>query len=470
MTNDDLELRLARRLREQAPEPSWDFADRVMSATDSVPQDRRGLSSLLPSRMPGSVPAPLERGFNRRAVVLLMAAALLVGLMAGAIAVGAGLVKLPSVLPSPPLVTDTSAQPSASTSPDSGPSASPEPTPAEPLALVAYVVREEVEPQPEECSSAFHPWCHETRIWVANADGTDAHELLPGVPGNQTVVAWMPDGSRLLYAEDRGLALTDLSGSEQEIITATQCPEGTVTNCPNLGGSLSPDGSRLAYTLLEGSQADTSVVAIFDLATRQITLLEATRTTGVDQGCATAAGQGDNGTPLWSPDGTRLVVTRSNIGPLDDRGNCRSIVYTINADGSGFQVVVPSGARRQPSSAGWSPDGSHLVLSSINNDPQGGSDWTCNIAIVRPDGSELRQLTNDGISCGPRWTRDGRILFDRWTDLEAETYDLWSMDADGTNPARLPDRSITTLTAIGCVACPVPSITEWSEVLWQPIP
>jgi Tol biopolymer transport system component len=338
------------------------------------------------------------------------------------------------------------------------------------MGLVAYIVSEPVEPVPDTCTPPNHPWCSETRIWVANADGTGAHELLPGVVGNQGVVAWMPDGTRLLYTEDRGLALTDVSGSEQEIITPTQCPEGTVTNCPNLGGSLSPDGTRLAYTIFPGSQADASVVAIFDMTTGQISLLESTRTTGVDLSCVTADNQGHNESPLWSPDGTQLVVTRTDIGPLDQRGNCRSMVFTLNADGSDFQVVVPSGARRQPASAGWSPDGSWLLLSSIDSDPQGGSDATCDIAIVRPDGGALRQLTSDGISCSPRWTRDGRILFDKWIDLETGTYDLWIMNADGTNPTLVGDGSLPTLSEIGCVACPVPSITTWSEVLWQPIP
>jgi hypothetical protein len=452
---DDLRRRFAGLDRVQTPD-QW---DEIQLRATSLAEER----GLTPAAMPGS------RDSSRRSLVLLMTAALLVGLLAGAIAVGSGLVRLPSVLPSPPLVADASAAPSP-TSAEPAPSVSPEPTPAVPPGLVAYVVSEPVVPVPETCTPPNHPWCHETRIWVASSDGSGARELLPNVPGNQGVVAWMPDGTRLLYTEERGLALTDVSGSEQEVIAATQCPAGGVTNCPNLGGSLSPDGTRLAYTLFEGSQGDASVVAIFDLATGQITLLEATRTTGINLSCVTAANQGHNEFPMWSPDGNRLVVTRQNIGPLDERGNCRSLVFTVNADGSDLQVVVPSGARRQPSSSGWSSDGSWLLLSSVDSDPQGGSDASSDIAIVRPDGSDLRQLTSDGISGSPRWTRDGRILFEKWIDLEAGTSDLWIMDADGTNPTLLSDRGITALTAIGCVACWVPSVTEWSDVLWQPIP
>jgi Tol biopolymer transport system component len=278
----------------------------------------------------------------------------------------------------------------------------------------------------------------------------------------------MPDGTRILYAEDRGLAIADLGGSEPQIVTPTQCPVGTVTNCPNLGGSLSPDGTRLAYTLMPGSQGDASVVAIFDLATAQIRLLEETRTTGLNLGCDTAANQGFNELPVWSPDGTTLVVTRQSMGPRDENGMCRSMVYTVHADGTDFQVVVPSDPRREPFNASWSPDGSHILFHASTHSG-GGDGETCDIAVVRTDGTDLRQLTSDGTSCTPRWTRDSRILFSRWVDSEAGTFDLWIMDPDGTNETRLSDRSLASLSAVGCVACPAPPGTNWSDVLWQPI-
>ena len=451
MTDDELEIRLARELRAQAPEPTWDFRDRVMAELVNVPQQGRGIAGWLP------IPAS-----PHRFALILATAALLVGLVAGAIAVGSGLFKLPSILPLPSPTVEASAE--------ATPSISVEPTPGEPLGLVAYTITELVDPPPPSCTGPLQKGCYVQRIVVANADGTNAHELLPDVPGDQSAIAWLPDGSGLLYSEARGLVLTDVSGSQQEVITSTQCPVGTITNCPNLGGSLSPDGTRLAYTLFPGTQADSSIVAIFDLTTRQITMLESTRTTGLDLPCITAARQGDNGSPQWSPDGTRLVVSLRDIGPLDERGNCRSMVFSVNADGTDFQVVVPSGTRQQPSSGGWSPDGSHLVLSSIEADPNGGSDATFDIAIVRPDGSDLHQLTSDGISGDPLWTRDGRILFVKRTDLEAGTFDLWIMDADGTNPRLLRDRSIAALSAIGCVVCPADPERNWSDVLWQPIP
>ena len=47
--------------------------------------------------------------------------------------------------------------------------------------------------------SAWSPTQMDDGIWVVNADGTDAHELLPNAPEIQYPLAWSGDGSRLLY-------------------------------------------------------------------------------------------------------------------------------------------------------------------------------------------------------------------------------------------------------------------------------
>jgi hypothetical protein len=445
MTTPDLE----RRIR------TW-FADEI-GETETAPSSVYAFLGSIPESIPWE-----RRLFGRRTFVLLAATFLLAVLLGGAIAVGTGVVKLPSILPPNPSLVEASAE--------ATPSMSVEPSPAQPLGLIAYSVIQPIDPPPDGCETSLgHPWCYAERIWVANSDGSGAHQLLPDVPGrNQHVIAWTPDGARLLYADDRGLALTDVRGSEPEIITSTLCPAGTVTNCPNLEGFLSPDGTRLAYTIFQGSQANSSIVAIFDLATREITLLESTRTTGLNLSCVTAANQGVNEFPRWSPDGTRLVVTRQAMGPLDQGGACRSIVLTVNPDGTDLRVVVPSDGQHEPLNASWSPDGTQIVFHrSVYS---GGADeGTCDVATIRSDGSNLRQLTSDGVSCQPRWTQDGRILFGKWIDLDRETYDLWIMDADGNNARRLTDTSLSALTDIGCVVCPNPGET-WSDVLWQPTP
>ena len=464
MTHDDLEVRLARRLREQAPEPTWDFTDRVVAATQNVAQQRAGLTRWLPrSLAPVAVPASTQRGFNR-SVTVLAAVALLVGLLAGAIAVGSGLVKLPSVvLPAPSQVE---------ASDEATPSISIEPSPAPPVGLVVYNFIQPVDPLPERCTSpGFHSGCQELRIWVAKSDGTDAHELFPNIPGYQSVYAWSPDGASLLYVDDSGLVLTDLVGSDPQRPLSGDVGDSDV--------AFSPDGTRLAlaYAIDTGDQGLVSTIAILDLATRQRTELESLRTHfDPSTDCTSAAQEGTNSSPQWSPDGTRLLVTRGQIGPHDESGNCRSIVFSVNADGSDFQLVVSSDGRNHPIDAKWSPDGAWALFPAFTFSGPGDAEGACDIDVIRPDGSDLRALTSDGISCWPHWTRDGRIVFRRWLDPDRNTYDVWVMDADGGNQTRLSDTSIAALTSVGCVVCPAQVAHvdtnggTGGEVLWQPTP
>jgi Tol biopolymer transport system component len=205
-----------------------------------------------------------------------------------------------------------------------------------------------------------------------------------------------------------------------------------------------------------------------DLATRQVTRLESTTTNALIP-CTTAASEGFNDSLRWSPDGSRLLVVRQGVGPPDEGGPiCRSVVFTVNADGTGFRMVVPSDGQHEPNIASWSPDGSHIAFHMSNYSASAGPEPLCDVNIVRPDGSELRELTSDGVSCWPRWTRDGHIVFLKWTNPEHSAYDLWIMDGDGSNPMRLDDTSIPALSAIGCMVCPSPENAEGGDVLWQP--
>ena len=183
---------------------------------------------------------------------------------------GMGLLRLPSILepmPPPSPVTPTRSQTPA---PTVSPKASVNPF----TGLVAYNVREVIDPAPEGCTPPNHPWCAEDRIWVVNADGSDPRALLPDVQGDQHFLAWHPDGRRLLYNGDRGaLVLSDLAGSNVETFPASRtCP---VENCPSIEGiDLSPDGTRIAYVLGDSGTEDTTVLAIFELASQRLTLLE----------------------------------------------------------------------------------------------------------------------------------------------------------------------------------------------------
>ena len=155
------------------------------------------------------------------------------------------------------------------------------------------------------------------RIWVTDTDGADdrqlvAFELDPEKPRQlnstdiQYPMAWSPDGSRLYFRFDRvenagpdagigalhnGLAMTDAAGSTPvellDIATLHRrqvnpwCPAPVeFNNCQaNLeGAAISGDGARLAYTIQEGRELNTSSIVVLDIASGAMARLASTRT------------------------------------------------------------------------------------------------------------------------------------------------------------------------------------------------
>jgi hypothetical protein len=88
---------------------------------------------------------------------------------------------------------------------------------------------------------------HEAEVWVANADGTDAHQILTRAPvsfRDATGLTWSPTGDLLAI----GVGTHERSGGA----IYTFAPDGSGFTKVIDGGSSpswSPDGSQLAYTI-----------------------------------------------------------------------------------------------------------------------------------------------------------------------------------------------------------------------------
>lgn len=117
------------------------------------------------------------------------------------------------------------------------------------------------------------------------------------------------------------------------------------------------------------------------------------------------------GTPVWSPDGTRIAFLREYAGITD--------IYAMNADGSGRVRVVSGYGLPVPNDPVWSPDGTELAFASGDE-----------IYVVGADGSALTNVTRSpSADRNPSWSSSGKIAF---ASDRSGNFDIYVMNPDGT--------------------------------------
>jgi Tol biopolymer transport system component len=122
-----------------------------------------------------------------------------------------------------------------------------------------------------------------------------------------------------------------------------------------------------------------------------------------------------------SPDRRHIVYSSNRFGTFD--------LFVLDLDANGN----PIGTRRLTRDAGddeggdWSPDGTKIVY-----DERTGT--TTTVEVISANGGTPARLTDPGSATGPKWSPDGSsIAFAATQTDDPNNWDIWIMNADGTN-------------------------------------
>jgi Tol biopolymer transport system component len=230
-------------------------------------------------------------------------------------------------------------------------------------------------------------------LWlVACSDGpTDLHDasrdrivFASGASGNYDIYAMDQDGGNLLQL--------------------------TTTSSQDAQPAPSPDGTRIAFSSVEGTDyisvmnADGSgVIRITGISTRF---------------------PGEAASPSWSPDGLKILFT-GTVGEQSD-------LYVMNADGSNWVNLTNDDSVRDDVGA-WSPDGRRIAFARWAGTP-----LLPHIHVMDADGGNARQVTTGNtLDFWPAWFPDSyQIVFARET-LDGTIRQIVTIGAGGTGLRQL---------------------------------
>jgi Tol biopolymer transport system component len=249
-------------------------------------------------------------------------------------------------------------------------------------------------------------------IVAMNADGSGRTTIKTG-DGLALDPSLSPDGKRLSYtlldlkAMRADIHVANADGSDAKKVSASEEKEIA------FGASWSPDGKRLAYSLMktpENGPPKEMPLMVCDADGKNVKRI------------------GNGMLPAWSRDGKQILYT-----VIDFAVDFDPHLHVMDADGKNEKQLL----KIKSMMGSFSPDGKHIVFISAKE----GKQEMPRIHVCNADGSGPKQVvTGDAqFELAPRWSADGkRIFFNRMKpEAGPKNIALFVMDADGKNEKRL---------------------------------
>lgn len=265
-----------------------------------------------------------------------------------------------------------------------------------------------------------------SELWIMRPDGSRAHQIATDNRERVATIGWSPDGARIAL-EVRTNPFDEMVisrvweydfASDRSRMLAV-CGAG----CSRVyEPDYAPDGQRILTSQDFGASpqqvSDACGLVVTDLTTGES--IRITETTPCDPEIS----------PRWSPVGQSIVFMREKAEGAGEEFT----VNIINADGSDERIL--NAADSSGAEPAWSPDGMWVYFSSgaVTQELRGIN--SSNIYRVRPDGTELTQLTfldgRNQHAMAPSVSPDGEWLF--FMAQDGAGYMLWAMPAEGGEP------------------------------------
>lgn len=236
-------------------------------------------------------------------------------------------------------------------------------------------------------------------LYVMDYDGHDPRQVTADGFLN-LMPQWSPDRRYLVFTSYRSrsrqkLMLIELATGKRWTVVAL---DGL-----NITPAFSPDGTHLAFSSSRDGNAE-----IYKLDTRAKKL---------DRLTAHPAG---DLSPTWSPSGRELAFT-------SDRGGGPQI-YLMGADGSNVRRLTFDGDYN--AAPVWSPRGNWIAHVCRTEQR------AYKICVTSPDGGERRQVTRgEGVDDSPSWSPDGRHLV--FSSMLNGRSHIYMVNTDGSDLERL---------------------------------